>query len=41
MLPYGRKFTKAGTILTVKFLVETLPKRGELEWTNILPTQVH
>ena len=30
MLPYGRKHTKRGTILTVKFLVETLPKRGEL-----------
>lgn len=32
MLPYGRKFTKAGTILTVKFLVQTLPKRNELEY---------
>ena len=30
MLPYDRKYTNAGTILTVKFLVETLPKRGEL-----------
>ena len=30
MLPYGRKATKAGTILTVKILVETLPKRREL-----------
>ena len=32
MVPYGRKFTKAGTILTVKWLVETLPKRGELDY---------
>ena len=32
MLPYGRISTKAGTILTVKFLVETLPKRGELDY---------
>ena len=30
MLPYGRKSTNAGTILTVKFLVESLPKRNEL-----------
>ena len=30
MLTYGRKVTKAGTILTVNFLVETLPKRREL-----------
>ena len=29
MLPCGRKTTKADTILTVKFLVETLPKRHE------------
>lgn len=32
MLPYGRKSTKAGTVVTVKFLVETLPKRGDLEY---------
>ena len=32
MLPYGRKSTNAGTILTVKFLVESLPKRGELDY---------
>ena len=32
MLPYGRKSTKAGSILTVKFLVESLPKRGELDY---------
>ena len=32
MLPYGRKYTKLGTITTVKFLVETLPKRGDLEY---------
>ena len=32
MVPYGRKYTKAGTICTVKFLVESLPKRGELEY---------
>jgi len=29
-LPYGRKFTNAGTIITVKFLVETLPRRHDL-----------
>ena len=29
MLPYGRRSTKSGTILTVKWLVETLPKRNE------------
>jgi len=32
MLSYGRKSTKAGTVVTVKFLVETLPKRGDLEY---------
>ena len=32
MLPYGRKHTTAGTILTVKYLVESLPKRDELSY---------
>ena len=32
MLPYGRKYTKLGTITMVKFLVETLPKRDDLEY---------
>ena len=32
MLPYGRKSAKAGTILSVKFLVKSLPNRGELDY---------